>query len=99
MSTTPDEFYIISLKHTSAKDKFFTLWRPENRGYVLAIQEAGKYRDLKDGYHNNEGALPIKTSGMYSQAIGDEGALCLVNDRAARKQLGILVKNGNLIKG
>ena len=35
------EYYLVSTKHTKRKDKFFTLWMPDDRGYTLYQESAG----------------------------------------------------------
>lgn len=54
------EYYIISLKHTAKTDRYLTLWRPDNAGYCLSKEMAGIYTELKYGYHDSEGQLPIE---------------------------------------
>ncbi len=53
--------YVISLKHTHKGDKYITLWRPNNAGYCYSQDQAGKYKEIIDGYHNNEtNSVPFK---------------------------------------
>lgn len=62
-------FYIVSLKHTHKEDNHITLWRPDNSGYCYAQDQAGKYDEIIEGYHNREGdSLPIeveKLNGLF----------------------------------
>lgn len=53
-------YYIISLKHTGKRDAYIALWRPDNAGYCFSKNMAGVYEDIKSGYHNDEGNMPIK---------------------------------------
>ena len=58
-------YYIISLKHTKRSDKYITLWRPLNCGYCYAKEDAGKYNEIIDGYHNIDGdSLPIEVEKL-----------------------------------
>ena len=58
-------YYIISLKHTHKEDNHITLWRPDNSGYCYAQDQAGKYEEIIDGYHNGEGnSLPIEVEKL-----------------------------------
>jgi hypothetical protein len=58
-------FYIISLKHTHKEDNHITLWRPDNSGYCYAQDQAGKYEEIIEGYHNGEGdSLPIEVEKL-----------------------------------
>lgn len=45
-------YIIFSLEHTNRKDKFFTLWRPDNAGYTYMLDSAGRYTDIEIGYHH-----------------------------------------------
>ena len=58
-------YYIISLKHTHKEDKHITLWRPDNSGYCYAQDQAGRYEEIIEGYHNGEGdSLPIEVEKL-----------------------------------
>lgn len=35
--------YIVNLSHTGPKDRYITVWRPDDRGYCWALSRAGKY--------------------------------------------------------
>jgi hypothetical protein len=65
-------YYIISLKHTNKREKFITLWRPNNAGYCFAKEYAGVYDEIEEGYHNGEGQLPIKISDAEPLFVKDE---------------------------
>lgn len=47
-------YYVISLKHTNNKDKYITLWRPDNKGYCWPAQWAGVYTEYIRGYHHSD---------------------------------------------
>lgn len=51
--------YLVSLKHTNIKDEKFTLWRPNNRGYCWYKEWAGVYKNIENGYHDNDHTIPI----------------------------------------
>ncbi len=66
-------YYIVSLKHTHRVDKYITLWRPDNCGYCYAQDQAGKYSEIEDGYHNVEyDSLPIEVSVLDGFFINSE---------------------------
>lgn len=50
-------FYILSLKWSKKKDKVITWWRPNNAGYCLRMDWAGKYTqahvDEHQSYYND----------------------------------------------
>ncbi|MFA1584734.1 hypothetical protein ABZR37_03875 [Achromobacter ruhlandii] len=52
-----DEFYVISVHHTQRRDRYITLWRPDDRGYCWRIIAAGKYNrervNASLGYYNS----------------------------------------------
>jgi hypothetical protein len=59
------QYYIISCKHTSGYT--LTLWRPNNSGYTIYLEQAGKYseEDVKKNplYYNNRNdtiAVPVE---------------------------------------
>lgn len=54
-------YHIISLGHTKKSDNYITLWRADNKGYCYSKENAGVYENFKEGYHNSEDNLPIKT--------------------------------------
>jgi len=47
---------VISKKYTGRHHSFFTLWGPNDTGYVYAVETAGLYgeNELIDGYHYNK---------------------------------------------
>jgi hypothetical protein len=67
------EYYVVSLKHTGKKDKFITLWRPDNKGYCWPISIAGTYNGFEFGYHLSDGNKPV---------VDSEGRECIKNSRA-----------------
>lgn len=36
-----DLFYVISVKHSHKRDRFITVWRPDNRGYCYRLTRDG----------------------------------------------------------
>jgi len=50
-------YYIISVHHTHRSDPYITLWRPDDRGYSLATERAGRYAEEhvlgRLGYYNS----------------------------------------------
>lgn len=37
------QYYIISTKHTHKRDRWFTFWRPDSKGYTFYKSDAGVY--------------------------------------------------------
>lgn len=54
--------YIISLTHTNKRDKYITLWRPNNAGYCFSKEMAGIYPEPEKGYHDSADNMPIEES-------------------------------------
>ena len=44
-------YYVISLNHTHRQDNYITLWRPDNKGYCYAKEDAGNYEEVDEDYH------------------------------------------------
>lgn len=53
--------YVISLKHTNKTDAFFTMWKPDNKGYCFSLNSAGLYENPEKGYHDSDDNLPIES--------------------------------------
>ena len=69
-------YYIISLKHTRKEDKYITLWRPTNSGYCYSQDQAGRYSEIKEGYHNGEGdSMAIEVSKLDGFFINSDTSL------------------------
>jgi hypothetical protein len=76
------EYYIVSLKHTNKKDKYLTLWRPDNKGYCWMIASAGLYSEIQEGYHSDEGNKPIPYHELMRFVVDDdEGRPCIKNSK------------------
>lgn len=99
-------YYVISLKHTHRHDKYITLWRPDNRGYCYAKEDAGIYQEIKDGYHNLEGdSLPFESklldglfinSDIHSKMIIKH---CIPNTKIVWEMLGLkMTKRGLVVR-
>ena len=59
-----NEFIIVSLKHTSRRDKYITLWNPKNSGYCCCPAVAGIYyedniRKQMNYYHSGDYAAAV----------------------------------------
>lgn len=52
-------YLIISLKHTYKHEECMTLWRSNNSGYTLWLEQSGQYENYTRGYHDSEGNIPI----------------------------------------
>lgn len=79
------EYYVISLEHTGKKDKYITLWRPENRGYAYPLELSGRYNGYEAGYHNSEDNVPIPCVDIHPKFIihDDLGRMCIKNCKAS----------------
>lgn len=57
------EFYIVSLKHTRRKDRYVTLWKPDDRGYCFRTSNAGRYAEgnvrAHLGYYNSGTSIAV----------------------------------------
>ncbi|MFC0667074.1 hypothetical protein ACFSKY_22745 [Azotobacter chroococcum] len=55
----PEEstFYVVSLKHTKRRDRYITVWRPDDKGYCYPLPWAGFYPESRIrqslDYYNN----------------------------------------------
>lgn len=95
-------YYVISLKHTHKQNKYITLWRPNNRGYCYAQDQAGQYPEYKDGYHNTEGdSTPIEVSqldGFFIDAVIDgKPKKAVPNCKQVWEMLGFKMTNRGLV--
>lgn len=96
-------YYIISLKHTSKTDSYLTLWRANNQGYCISQEMAGKYIEIKDGYHNSEDQLPIECKELDKLMITVENEdnrefKAVPNCSAIHRILGVKYKKSDLVK-
>lgn len=77
----PDqEYYVVSLKHTNKKDKYMTLWRPNNAGYCWPLELAGVYNGYEPGYHHHDGEnIAVRVSHMPKKfiTVDDQGRDCI----------------------
>lgn len=72
------DFYILSLKWTRSGEDCATWWGPDNSGYVLSLDNAGRYSEelvrSKPGYYDNrESTLAVPCE------VADRHALRLVH--------------------
>jgi len=72
------EYYVISVKHTWRGDRYITVWGPDDRGYRLRLNKAGRYSEDRVrahlGYYNSghsDIAVPVEVCERL-HAIGDE---------------------------
>jgi hypothetical protein len=79
------EYFIVSLKHTGKKDKYITLWRPDNKGYCWPLELAGKYNGYQQGYHDGDVNVPVPASEIPLKLIvkDDRGRDCIANNKAS----------------
>lgn len=88
------EYLIVSLKHTNRKDKYITLWRPDNKGYCWPVELAGLYKGYQHDYHNTEGNIPIPYTDLQPKFLvkDDMGRDCIANNKASTQ----FIKNYSL---
>ena len=94
-------FYILSLAHTGNKDRYLTLWAPNNAGYSFCQEYAGIYESPSPGYHDNEDNMPIPTSVLDPLFIllpydHDRKLHMIPNCRAIWEYLGLKPGKDNL---
>lgn len=85
-------YYIISLKHTWKRDKWITLWRPDDAGYTYYKESAGQYENPKKGYHDSDSAVPVKieiADKLFKEDPDRRGQFAIRNTKANYKRLGI----------
>lgn len=61
--------YLVSVKHTTRKDKVVTLWRPDCKGYTWRIDDAGLYdpaevAKMPHYYHNGDDTIAIRSESI-----------------------------------
>lgn len=93
-------YYIISVTHTREQEDSFTLWRPKNQGYCTTKKLAGIYEEVREGYHNSDGNIPVEVEVLDKLfVIKHNGDEILPNNHEVRRALGIkYTRNGFTIK-
>ena len=97
------EYYIVSLKHTHKRDKYVTLWRPDNKGYCWPLSLAGRYQGYEDGYHNHgldeDLNIPVPCSEVTQKylVLDDQKRECITNSKASIKFLKGFIQHPELI--
>lgn len=89
-----EDFYIVSIRHTPARDIYITFWRPDDRGYAYPLSWAGRYPRERVaghlGYYNdghNNIAVPCRVVDPLSVApanglIDNDAGPVVPNSRA-----------------
>lgn len=79
------EYFIVSLKHTNKKDKYVTLWRPDNAGYAWPLELAGKYKGYEEGYHHDDENIPVPVNEIPTKFLvkDDRGRDCIKVSKAS----------------
>ncbi len=91
-NTIMQKYIYISLKHTHPKDKYFTLWNPDGRGYTIFFDQCGKY---DKPHENNEdmdvGSIIEEDILHHIKLVTYEGKehLMLCNNPATRETYDI----------
>lgn len=90
--TASAEFYILSLKWTRTNEECVTWWGPDNRGYVLSLDQAGRYSAERvaaaPGYYDNKEstlAVPCEIADKHAIRVVHSDAL----DRVVSETLGV----------
>lgn len=83
------EFIIVSVNHTQRRDKYITLWNPNNAGYCYRTEVAGIY--TKDDVMNN---LKYYNSGSNTVAVDAE----VIKSLAVPVEKGYLDNDGMVVK-
>lgn len=96
-------YIIISLKHTQRRDKFITLWRPNNCGYCFGLSDCGLYTEIIDGYHDDKyDSMPIEYSNIIDKfglyAVDYSEKQCLPNCKAVWDFLEVKMTKNGLIR-
>lgn len=96
------EYRIVSLMHTHKKDKYITLWGPENAGYHYSKEMSGIYDGYEQGYHDQNGNMPIteEFAGLLFTPVNYEGKEkhMILNTANNHNKLGLVWKKGELVK-
>lgn len=67
-------YRIVSMKHTNKRDKYITLWGPNDAGYHFSREMAGVYYGYVPGYHESEGNMPVTeelAQSLFQKVIYD----------------------------
>ena len=83
------EYIVISVNHTQRRDKYITLWRPNNSGYCYRIEVAGKYTE--EEINDN---LKYYNSGCNTVAVKKE----LIESLAVPVEKGFIDNGGLVVK-
>jgi hypothetical protein len=82
--TAPTEFYILSLKWTRSNEECATWWGPDNSGYVMSLDNAGRYGlervAASRGYYDNR-----ETTLAVPCDIADKHAIRVVHSDALHR--------------
>jgi len=78
-----------------------TLWRPDNSGYCLGLDTAGKYEKVIPDYHDTETNQPIPIDSgavMLDYGMMEGGEIGILNNENNRNLLGLEYHRGNMKK-
>lgn len=94
------EYFVISLKWTVGSD-YLVFWRPNNAGYTVDIQQAGRYSQdaiiNQASYyddHKNTLAVPCEEIELLTWRVVDSGKLNVVLDPRGVKWMDVLTARG-----
>lgn len=90
---TEQKYYVISLKHTSAKSENFVLWQPDFCGYTTDLNKAGVYtsKEIREHYKDPQG-FPILGEHIYNVYGKVDDILVPADDITALEKLGLTIK-------
>jgi hypothetical protein len=82
------DMIIMSVKHTQRRDKYITFWRPDDKGYCWALENAGRYPDTHVRQH-----LGYYDSGCSNVAVPAEAVLFLSSAAVIEGRFVTAVRN------
>ncbi len=80
-----------------------TLWRPDNAGYCYSKEHAGLYKEIQEGYHDDDNVLPISeelANQMFEDVLYENKypRKMISNNLTNRRKLKLRYKNNFLTR-
>jgi hypothetical protein len=83
------EYYILSITHTKGGDEILTWWRPDNSGYTVFLESAGRYSEEtvkgKLHYYDNK----KETIAVPCERAEEIAYRCVPWETKLLKQIGV----------